>query len=128
MVVLYIVQSLSERAQREHTIGSKMMRKQSVRLGLLSQNCERRKEEREGRTNHVSREDSRGEVQRKTRSETLKNWRDQEGTMLFWKNIESQDAEKHLPPCSPPTPNGDGALQEFICQGINEYEFMIMNM
>lgn len=72
MVVLYAGQSSSKRTQREHTTGSKIKRKQSMELGLISQNCERRKEKREGGTNHVSREDSRGEVQRKARSETEK--------------------------------------------------------
>ena len=127
MVVLYVVQSLSERAQREHTIGSKIMRKQSVRLGLLSKIV--KEERKRGREEQIMFQGKiQGERFKERQDQKLKNWRDQEGTMLFWKNIESQDAEKHLPPCSPPTPNGDGALQEFICQGINEYEFMIMNM
>ena len=127
MVVLYVVQSLSERAQREHTIGSKIMRKQSVRLGLLSKIV--KEERKRGREEQIMFQGKiQGERFKERQDQKLKNWRDQEGTMLFWKNIESQDAEKHLPPCSPPTPNGDGALQEFICQGISEYEFMIMNM
>ena len=66
-----------------------------------------------------------GERCKERQDQKLKNWRVQEGTRLFWKNIDSQDIEKHHRPCSPPALNGDGALQEFICQGIHDYEYVI---
>lgn len=124
MMVLYTGQSLSKRTQKRAHNRFKI-RKQSMELSW-SQNCEEERKRGRGGTNHVS-----GKIQgRGAKKGKIRNWKArvkrEQGCSGRTRGVPGHRKTSPLPVL--PTPNGDGALQKFICQGINEYEFMIMNM